>query len=309
MKVGFIGLGTMGRGMAANLQRAGHDMVVTDLNRDSAADFLEQGASWADTPGELAQQCGVVFTSLPTPADVQSVADGPTGLANTLAAGSAWFDLSTNSVDVVRSLQVSLADRGIAFLDAPVSGGPAGAATRQLAIWVGGDEAVFEQHKEMLAAMSDALRYIGPIGAGTVAKLTHNLASAALTAVLAEVFSMGVKAGVDPLPLWAAIRQGATGRQRVFDRLGNRFMGQDFDKPSFALRLLEKDVSLALKLGRDAGVPMQMCELVGNEVREAMDRGWGGRDSSSYMLVQWERAGLPPLTTTPEQVKAVEAEG
>ncbi|MDF0544322.1 NAD(P)-dependent oxidoreductase [Sphingobium sp. H39-3-25] len=306
MRIGFIGLGTMGRGMAANIQRAGYDMVVNDLNLDSAKSFIEKGAVWAETPAALAQQCDVIFTSLPTPADVQAVADT---LGDALREGTAWFDLSTNSVDGVRSLAASFAQRGVAFLDAPVSGGPAGAASGNLAIWVGGDKDAFDRFEPVLSSMSDALRYIGPIGAGTIAKLTHNMASAALSSVMAEVFSMGVKAGVDPLPLWAAIRQGATGRQRTFERIGGRFLAQPFDTPSFALRLIEKDVKLALKLGNDVGVPMRICELVGQDLHESMERGWGGRDAHSYMLLQWERAGLPALTTTADDVKAIEAEG
>jgi 3-hydroxyisobutyrate dehydrogenase len=309
MKVGFIGLGTMGKGMAANIQRAGYDLVVNDLNKTSAESFIEKGASWAQTPRALAEQCDVIFTSLPTPVDVEAVANGPDGVSDALKPGAAWFDLSTNSVDGVRQLQASLAEKGVAFLDAPVSGGPQGAASGKMAIWVGGDKDAFDRFADVLSSMSNALRHIGPIGAGTIAKLTHNMASAALSSLMAEVFSMGVKAGVDPLPLWSAIRQGATGRQRTFERIGERFLAQPFDHPTFALRLIQKDVNLALKLGREVGVPMNMCELVGKDLQEAMDRGWAGRDAHTYMLLQWERAGLPDLTTTAQDVREVEAEG
>lgn len=157
--------------------------------------------------------------------------------------------------------------------------------------------------------MSDQTRYIGAIGAGTIAKLTHNLASATLATVLAEVVSMGVKAGVEPLALWEAIRQGATGRQRTFDRIGERFLAGRFDQPNFALRLLLKDVSIALQLGREVNVPMRLCNLTLQEITEAINRGWAGRDSHSTMLLQWERAGLLPVSVPIEQIRAIEAKG
>jgi 3-hydroxyisobutyrate dehydrogenase len=307
MQIGFIGLGMMGRGMSANMQKAGHALVVHDLTRQAASQHLANGAIWADTPRAVAEACDVVFTSLPTPADVETVGLGEQGLSAGFRAGAAWFDLSTNAVDVVRRLHARLAEQGVDFLDAPVSGGPAGAANGRLAIWVGGDKAVFDRCKAVLDAMADQARYIGPIGAGTIAKLTHNLASATISTVLAEVFSMGVKAGVEPLALWEAIRQGATGRQRTFDRIGERFLAANFDQPNFALRLLQKDVSIALQLGREVSVPMRLCNLVSQEITEAMNRGWSGRDSHSTMLLQWERAGLSQVTIPIEQIRTVAA--
>ncbi|MFE5708906.1 NAD(P)-dependent oxidoreductase [Rhodococcus koreensis] len=305
MKVGFIGLGQMGRGMASNLQKAGFDLVVTELTREVASVFLDGGAVWADTPREVAEACEVLFTSLPTPADVEAIAAGPDGLKAGLARGAAWFDLSTNAVDVVRRLQSELATAGIDFLDAPVSGGPAGAASGDLAIWVGGDQAAFDRHRKLLDAMSDKASYIGPIGAGTIAKLVHNMASAAVNAVVGEVLTMGVKAGLEPLPLWQAIRQGAAGRARMFDGVSKRFLQGKLDPPSFQLRLLHKDVGLALRLGGEVDVPMPLCDVVFEEITEAVQRGWGGRDAQTYLLLQQERAEVPPFALTAEQVDAV----
>jgi 3-hydroxyisobutyrate dehydrogenase len=305
MKLGFIGLGLMGRGMAANLQKAGHDLVVNDLTQQAASQHLANGARWAETPRAVAEACDLVFTSLPTPADVEAVCSGANGLASGLRKGAAWFDLSTNAVDVVRRLHVRLAEQGVAFLDAPVSGGPPGAASGRLAIWVGGDKAVFDRTKPVLDAMADQARYIGPIGAGSIAKLTHNMASTAINAVMAEVLTMGVKAGLEPLALWDAIRQGAAGRMRSFDNVSNRFLPGRFDPPSFQLRLVHKDVLLALQLAREVGVPMRLCNLVAQEITEAINRGWGGRDSQSFLLLQQERAGIPPIAVPVEQIKAI----
>ena len=305
MQIGFIGLGMMGAGMASNLQKAGHQLIVHDLSRQAASRHLANGATWVDSPRAVAEQADIVFTSLPTPADVETVGLGENGLAAGFRKGAARFDLSTNAVDVVRGLHRQLAEQGVAFLDAPVSGGPSGANSGRLAIWVGGDKAVFDKYKPVLDAMGDAARYIGPIGAGTVAKLVHNAAGAAVSAALAEVFTMGVKAGVEPLPLWEAIRQGAGGRARLFDRLSRGFLTGTYDPPDFALRLLHKDVSLACQLGREVGVPMRLTNLAHQELTEALGRGWAQRDSRISMLLQQERAGIDPIAVAPDKLKAV----
>src|SRR5687768_8475122 len=219
MNLGFIGLGTMGRHMAANLIKAGHALVVNDVRQEAAAPHVKSGARWAATARAVAQASDVVFTSLPAPVDVEAVALGDEGLLGGLTSGKVYFDLSTNAPAVVRRLYGVFAERGIAMLDAPVSGGPRGAESRKLALWVGGDEAVFRKYKPVLDAIGDQAYYVGPIGAGSVAKLVHNCAGYVIQAGLAEVFTMGVKAGVDPLTLWQAVRQGAQGRRRTFDGL------------------------------------------------------------------------------------------
>lgn len=302
MKIGFIGLGTMGRGMASNLQKAGHELIITDLSRDAVADHLAAGAVWADTPREVAAASDIVFTSLPTPADVEAVGTGKDGLAEGFRPGSVWFDLTTNDVDLVRRLNTQMAEIGVAFLDAPVSGGPAGAASGRMAIWVGGDKEVFDRCKSVLDAMGDQVRYIGAIGAGSIAKLSHNLASTVMNAVLAEVFTMADKAGLDPLSLWTAIRDGAAGKLRAFDLGSNRYLPGKFDPPSFALRLVYKDISLALKIGRDNHVPMRLCNIVLQDIAEGLNRGWGGRDSQSYLALQNERAGVDQFAIPYEKI-------
>jgi 3-hydroxyisobutyrate dehydrogenase len=167
----------------------------------------------------------------------------------------------------------------------PVGGGPREAATGKLAIWVGGDQAVFERYKPVLDAMGDQARYVGPIGSASVAKLVHNCAGYMLNRALSEVFTMGVKAGVDPLTLWEAVRQGALGRMRTFDGLINQFLSGVYDPPAFALRLAHKDVTLATALGRQLHVPMPMANLALDELTTALNRGWGDRDSRAAMLL------------------------
>ena len=292
-KIGFIGLGTMGASFATNLIKAGMDVTVSDLHRQVAEPHLKAGAKWAETPRELAAASDVILTSLPGPREVESVAlDEADGLIAGMKPGAVYFDLSTNSPTTVRKVAAVMAERGMHCLDAPVSGGPKGAASGKLAIWVGGDKAIFEANRGALDALGDQVSYIGEIGAGTVAKLVHNAAGYAIQTALAEVFSVGVKAGVEPLALFEAVRQGARGRQRTFDSLAEHYLINQYDPPSFALKLAHKDVSLAAELGREMGVPMRLIDQTVAEMTEALGRGWEDRDSRVSMLLQQERAGL-----------------
>jgi 3-hydroxyisobutyrate dehydrogenase len=290
MRIGFIGLGAMARHMAANLQRAGHDVQAHDLRR------IEGFPNWKTSAAEAARGCEVVFTSLPGPKEVQALAPE---ISSTLVKSASWFDLSTNSPEVVRRLQREAPK--IHFLDAPVSGGPSGAESGKLAIWVGGDKQVFDKYVSLLKAIGDQPLYIGPIGAGTVAKLAHNCASFAIQAALAEIFTLGVKGGVEPLALFRALRQGASGRKRTFDRLADFYLPGRFDPAAFSLKLAHKDATLALELAQEIGVPMRIGRVALEELAEGMRRGWGERDCRAAMLLQEERAGVA-ARVSPEQL-------
>jgi 3-hydroxyisobutyrate dehydrogenase len=302
MKVGFIGLGTMGGPMALNARtKGGFDTIVHDLRRETSLRHVDAGAHWADDIASLAREADIVLTSLPGPKEAEAV--GEALLAN-MRQGCPWVDLSTNSPTVVRRLHASFAAKGIPMLDAPVSGGPSGAKSGKLALLVGGDRAVFDRYKHVLDSIGDQVIYIGDIGAGSVAKLVHNMAGYATQAALAEVFTLGVKAGVDPLELWAAVRQCSLGRQRTFDRLGKQFLQGKFDPPDFALKLAHKDCMLATELGREIGVPLRLANLALAEMTEGLNRGWGERDSRIPMLLQEERAGVK-IEVPAEAIEAV----
>ncbi|HVZ09921.1 NAD(P)-dependent oxidoreductase [Rhodopila sp.] len=296
MKAGFIGLGTMGASMAANLQKGiqkdGHTVVVHDVRREAASRHLKDGAVWADSPAAIAESCDVIFSSLPGPAEFDAITYGEKGLLSTIRPGVAFFDLTTNSPSTVRKAHGDFQKKGAYLFDAPVSGGPRGAATGKLAIWCGGDADVFEKWKPVLDTIGDQARYIGPIGAGSVAKLVHNCYGYIATAAAAEVFSMGVKAGIEPLAIWEAVRQGAIGRRGAFDSLTDQFLPNKYEPPAFALRLAHKDVSLATQLGRELNVPMRLANLALADLSEGLNRGWGNRDSRAIMLLQTERAGV-----------------
>ncbi len=304
MKVGFIGLGTMGSGMAMNILKGGFDMVVNDINRDAAGPYIEEGAEWADSPREVAEGTQVVFSSLPGPPEVEAVALGEAGLLAGVSPGKVYFDLSTNSPTLIRRVHKLFAEKGAHVLDAPVSGGPVGAQSGRLAIWVGGDKAVYEQYKHVLDAFGDKPFYVGDIGTGAIAKLVHNCSGYIVQTALAETFTMGIKAGVDPLTLWQAVRHGALGRRGVFDGLPKQFLPGEYDPPDFALRLARKDVTLAAQVGREFDVPMRLANMTLEEMTEAMNRGWDGLDSRVAMLLQQERAGVD-VNVPREQIQQV----
>jgi len=271
MKIGFIGLGAMGGPMAANLERAGHAVQTFDLNGKGNRKSIREASEGAE----------VLFTSLPGPAEVDAVAKD--------VSAPVWFDLSTNSPKRVRALHKQFKGQ---LLDAPVSGGPKGAQSGKLAIWVGGDRAAYDKYLPILKAIGDQPMYVGAIGAGTVAKLAHNAASFTVQASLAEIFTLGVKGGVEPLALFQALRQGATGRKRTFDRLPEHFLNGKYDPPDFTVRLAHKDVTLAMELAAEVGVPMRVGRIALDELSEAMQRGWSERDCRVAMVLQEERAGV-----------------
>ena len=299
MKIGFIGLGLMGLPMASNLLAAGHTLRVNDLRPDAARGLLGAGAAWAGDAAVAVRDVEVVFTSLPGPPEVEAVS---ATLIRSIPQGAAWFDLTTNSPELVRRLHSLCAARGVQLLDAPVSGGPKGARAGRLALWVGGDKPTFERFQPVLKTIGDQPLFVGAIGAGSVAKLTHNCASFMIQAALAEAFTLGVKAGVEPLALFRALRHGAAGRARTFDRLADYFLPGRYDPPDFALRLAHKDMTLALELARDNGVPMRAAEHTMAELAEALARGWGERDARVAMLLQEERAQVS-VRVAPERLK------
>jgi 3-hydroxyisobutyrate dehydrogenase len=299
MQVGFIGLGRMGTGMALNLRKAGYAVAVHDVREESARPHLAAGSTWAPSVADVGRVADVLFTSLPGPKEIQEVAQV---LLTVMRPGSVWFDLTTNSPTVVREICGRFADKKIAMLDAPVSGGPSGAASGKLAIYVGGERETFEQHRKLLDSIGDEVMHVGVIGAGNSAKLAHNCASFALRLMLAEVFSLGVKAGVEPAALWHAMRQGGQGRARTFDRLADKYLLDDYEPPSFTVNLAMKDLGLGLELGEQLGVPMTFIQATYDGFDAARERGWGERDSRTPMKIQNERAGVT-IKLTPEEVQ------
>ena len=304
MKLGFIGLGIMGGAMAANLLKGAWPVMVHDIRRDMADRHLAAGARWAGSPAEMAEDCDVIFSCLPDLHAIESVALGPEGILSRAQPGTALFEMSTNSAELVRRLHAAFAEKGAHMLDSPISGGAAGALSGRLAMWVGGDRATFDRCKPALEAMADRVVHVGPSGAGLVTKLVHNCSSQAMQAALAEVFVMGVKAGAEPVALWEAIRQGSIGRRRSYDGLIDEFLPGFYDSPSAALRIVHKDMMVATGLARELGVPSRFASLALADIMEAMNRGWAERDARCVMLLPQERAGVR-IAEDPSRIQAV----
>ena len=218
MKIGFIGLGNMGGPMALNLMKAGHELLVHDVRRETAAVHLDKGARWAASPRDAAVDRELILTSLPGPAEVERVATGGDGVIHGAARGAIYTDLSTGSPTVMRKLHGVFKERGVHVLDAPVSGGVPGAVHGTLQVMVGGDEAIYQRAKPALEAIGK-VGYMGSIGAGTIAKLVHNAISLSTRAIVAEAFTLGVKAGVRPEALLEAVRGGSFGQGNILSRV------------------------------------------------------------------------------------------
>lgn len=293
MRVGFIGLGNMGGPMASHILAAGHTVTVYDARREAANPHLERGARWADSPRAVAAASEIVLTSLPGPKEVEAVALGEGGVLQGAEPDSVYIDLSTSSPTLIRHIHAVFQDKKVQVLDAPVSGGPVGAKAATLAVMVGGNEAIYQRVKPVLDAIGNKVSYVGGIGCGEIAKLVHNMIGICTQLVLAEGFTLGVKAGVEPGALLRAVADGAVGQGLMLNYVMPEvvFKG-DFDTVRFALRLARKDIGLATEMGREFDVPLKIANIVEQEFVEALTRGWGERDSSVPFTLQEERAGV-----------------
>ena len=291
--VGFIGLGNMGAGMAGNIQKADYPMVVYDLREEATLPFLEGGARLANSPAEVARLSDVTFTSLPGPREVEEVALGSEGVLDGIKPGGIFIELSTSRPTLIREIEPRFRQKGAHVLDAPISGGKSGAASGNLAVMVGGEREIYERVKPLLDSFGDKVFYAGSIGAGSVCKLVHNMIGHGIRQAIAEGMTLGVKAGVETEALWECVRRGAMGRMSALHEgiVRTVFRGE-FDPPSFALSLSRKDVGLATELGREFNVPMPVANLAEQIAIQALNRGWGDRDSSVTFLLQEEQAGV-----------------
>ena len=298
MRIGFIGLGNMGGPMALNLIKAGHTLGVHDVRRESAQPHLDAGATWADGAKAVAQAGELILTSLPGPAEVEAVALGPGGILEGAQPGSVYADLSTNSPTVMRKIHAAFKAKGVHVLDAPVSGGVLGARRGSLQVMVGGEEGVYQEVKGVLGAIGNNVGYMGAIGSGTIAKLVHNMISIATRGLIAEGFTLGVKAGVKPEALLEAIRGASYGQGYMLSHmLPDVIFKGDFDTVRFALKLARKDIGLATELAREFDVPMPMATIAEQTLVEALVRGWGDKDSLSPWMLQEEAAGVKVRAT------------
>ncbi len=290
-RLGFIGTGNMGRHMAGHLLATGYRLTVNDARREAAAGLERGGAGWAESAAELAEASDIVFTSLPGPPDVDAVSLGESGVLAHLPDGGILVDLSTNSPTAIRKLAAAGAERGIAVLDAPVSGGVFGAESGRLAVMVGGDRAAFDRCKPMLDAIGDHVVYCGASGTGSATKLVNNMISLSLNMLLGEALALGVKAGVD-LGTLVDVVQSSSGATW---KLGNnypKFLFKGNFEPGFALDLGAKDLRLGTSLAKELGMPLDLANLVEQRFVEAQARGWGRLHADVVVKLIEERTGV-----------------
>jgi len=278
-KIGFIGLGIMGRPMAKNLLKAGFSILAYDLNKDAVEDVVKAGALAASSSKEAAGKAEVIITMLPDSPDVKEVILGKAGVLEGIKPGSIVIDMSSINPLVSQEIEKELRKKGVEMLDAPVSGGETGAIQGTLAIMVGGKEKVFKDCVDIFNAVGKNIVRVGGIGAGGFVKLVNQIIVAVNIAAVGEAFTLGAKAGLDPQVIHQAIRGGLAGSQ-VLETKAPMIFGRNF-KPGFKIRLHHKDLQNALSTAKDLGVPLPLSSFVQQIILSLMTEGRGEEDHSA----------------------------
>lgn len=289
--IGFIGLGNMGAPMAGRLLDAGYSLVLHDAREAAAGSLRARGAAWATTPAEVAAAAQTVITILPTSREVRQVLTGPKGLLDALRPGSLLLEMTSADPSVTRELAAEVAARGSALIDAPVSGGVRGATEGTLAIMVGGDPALLERARPVLARMGKNIFHAGPVGAGHAIKLVNNMCSGGILALTIEAVAVAARSGVDPARA-VEIIQASSGRSNASDYKFPRFILTGGFDAGFAIRLMMKDLDGYGRLAQEAGVPSPVARAAAEIYRLAMARGMGEQDHTAIARLIEEWAGV-----------------
>lgn len=282
-KVGFVGLGIMGRPMARNLMRAGHDLTVFNRSREKAEALEHEGAEAADSLAEVARKSSVVITMLPGPPEVEAVVAGEDGLLAGAREGTLLVDMSTSSPDLARDLAAAARRRGVGMLDAPVSGGDVGAEEGTLSIMVGGHEEDFEKANPLFEVMGETIVHVGEAGAGQVTKACNQIVVALVMEAVSEALVLGEKAGVEPDKVLEVL-SGGLAANRVMEIKREKFLGHDFS-PGGKVEFHHKDLGIALATGREYGVALPATVLVDQMFAALMAKGRGGWDHSALITL------------------------
>lgn len=291
MKLGFIGTGNMGSGMAANLLKAGHTLTVHDIRKDATAGLVKAGAKWAESPMAVARESDIVMASLPGPPEVEEVALGLKGILAGAKKGDIFVDMSTNSPHTIKRIAALARDKGVEVLDAPVTGGTAGAAAGTLTIMVGGNKEAFDKVASVLNVMGKTVVHVGEVGAGNAVKLIHQMLGAVTNQVIAEAFALGAKAGLDLGKLFEVL-SNSMAASRILTEKYPRFALKGNFEPGFAIDLAYKDQVLLAEMGRELGVPLIFANLALHKFIEARARGLGSKDTTAVLLSLEEMLGV-----------------
>lgn len=281
MKVGFIGLGIMGKPMSKNLLKAGYELVVYDINKSAVEDVVNAGAKAAGSPKEVAEQVELVITMLPNSPHVKQAILGENGVIEGIKAGTIVVDNSSIAPLVSREIAAALAEKGIDMLDAPVSGGEPKAIDGTLSIMVGGKQEVFDKCYPVLKAMAGSVVLTGDIGAGNVTKLANQIIVAINIAAMSEALVLATKAGVEPEMVYKAIRGGLAG-STVLDAKAPLVLDRKFD-PGFRINLHIKDLTNVLDTSHEIGVPLPLTSAVMEMMQALKVDGMGELDHCSLI--------------------------
>jgi 3-hydroxyisobutyrate dehydrogenase len=292
-RVGLVGLGIMGRPMARNLLKAGFAVTVHSRTPSAVEALRDDGAAPASSPAAVAARTEMVITMLPDSDDVEAVATGPEGLFAGATPGLLIADMSTISPGVTRRLAAEAARRGCHWLDAPVSGGEAGAIAGTLTVMVGGEARAFERARPVFAGMGSRVTHIGPSGHGQTAKLCNQILAAVNLLASCEALVLGAKAGLDLNKLHDALTGGAA-NSWAFQHLGRKILDRDF-APAFKVRLQLKDLRLVAEAARELGVPIFAAELVGQLLR-ALEAQGAGEQGTQQLVTVLERLAETTVT-------------
>lgn len=286
MKIGFIGLGIMGKPMAKNLMKAGHELVVYNRSQNKADELVEMGAVRAFSPKEVAEQCKVIITMVPNSPQVRDVCLGENGVIDGAQEGTIVIDMS--SIDPVESKAIgsALAERGIEMMDAPVSGGEPKAIDGTLSVMVGGSKENFDKYYDVLMAMAASVVYVGDLGSGNVAKLANQVIVAVNIAAVSEAMTLAVKNGADPELVYQAIRGGLAG-STVLDAKAPMMMAHDF-KPGFRIELHIKDLGNALNAAHATSTSIPLTAQV-MEMMQALKNDGAGSEDHSALVRYYEK--------------------
>jgi len=295
MKIGFIGIGQMGKHIARHILDAGYDLTVNDINKEAATLLLAKGAKWGDTPKEVAKSCKVIFSSLPSPKSTEEVVYGKNGLTQGWKEGDIYVDMSTNSPSLMRKIAKDAKKMGVAVLDAPVSGGTKGAEAGTLTIMVGGDKAAMKKIEKLLLTMGQKAVHVGDAGCGNAAKLVNNLISLASNSISAEGFTLGVKAGIDPQTLLDIIST-STGDNWCARQYPRTTFKGNFE-PGFRIGLAFKDINLALDLGKEYGVPLPVGIAVKKDLEDVIAAGYADKGVDAVILPLEKASGVKVRTS------------
>lgn len=282
-RIGFIGLGIMGKPMARNLIKAGYSLTVHNRSRGAVDELVRDGAKDGRTPRAVAEESDIIITMLPDSPDVQQVVTGPGGVLEGLRKGAALVDMSTISPMVTQELAKAVRAKGAEMLDAPVSGGEKGAIDATLSIMVGGPEETFARVKPVFEAMGKNIVHIGASGAGQVTKACNQIVVALTIQAVSEALTLAAKAGVDTGKVRQALL-GGFAQSRILDVHGQRMLERNF-KPGFRVRLHQKDLNIGLSTGKNLGVPLPATAIVQEAFTALQGLGRGDQDHSSLVTL------------------------